>query len=182
MCRQAGCRTVKIETTIEHKFHRTRLHDRVCPCSATSAFCFSGSSSGEPHGRDWVDADSFPPKAACVAACCSHDHWFTILSFAVRAGTGGWARRPCSACSILRHLPHHLCAHPGRQPRAAPGQTNRRQHQRENSCCPPQPTRTRTPINLCLSRNRRTAQRGQITSSTPSPERKAEAANYPFAR
>jgi threonine/homoserine/homoserine lactone efflux protein len=132
--------TVKIETTIEHKFHPHSAYmtgfARVLGNLGVLLFWIV--LAANLMARDWVDADSFPAKAACVGGVLlGTTTWFTILSFAVSRGHGRMGEKTLlrlqqfsGICLIIFaliqgvNLARHLAKH------------NRRQHQREEQLLP----------------------------------------------
>ena len=79
----------KIETRIEEKFHPHSAYmtgfARVL--GNLGVLLFWVVLAANLMARDWVDADSFAAKAACVAGVLfGTSTWFTILSFAVSRG------------------------------------------------------------------------------------------------
>ena len=88
--------TEKIETTIEHKFHPHSAYmtgfARVLGNLGVLLFWIV--LAANLMARDWVDADSFPAKAACVGGVLlGTTTWFTILSFGVSRGHGRFSEK-----------------------------------------------------------------------------------------
>ena len=132
--------TVKIETTIEHKFHPHSAYmtgfARVLGNLGVLLFWLV--LAANLMTRDWVDADSFAAKAACVVGVLfGTSTWFTLLSFGVSRGHGRMSERTLlrlqhfsGICLILfgliqgSHIAWQLAKH------------NRQQHPRQAQTLP----------------------------------------------
>ncbi len=92
--------------------------------------------------RDWVDADSFAAKAACVGGVAlGTNTWFTALSFGVSRGHGRFSEKTLlrlqhfsgicliifgiiQGTNIAWHLAKHSRPHPQMEQRVTPGRNN----------------------------------------------------------
>lgn len=134
--------TEKIGTTIEQKFHPHSAYmtgfARVLGNLGVLLFWIV--LAANLMARDWVDADSFPAKAACVGGVLlGTSTWFTALSFGVSRGHGRMGEKTLlrlqqfsGICLIIFaliqgvNLARHLAKH------------NRRQHQLQEQMLPAQ--------------------------------------------
>jgi len=134
----------KIEITIEHKFHphSAYMTGFVRVLGNLGVLLFWIVLAANLMARDWVDADSFPAKAACVGGVLAGTStWFTILSFGVSRGHGRFSEKTLvrlqhfsGICLIIFaliqgvNLARHLAKHNRRQHQIEiqlpPGQTN----------------------------------------------------------
>jgi len=134
----------KIETTIEHKFHphSAFMTGFVRVLGNLGVLLFWIVLAANLMARDWVDADSFAAKAACVGGVLlGTNTWFAILSFGVSRGHGRFSEKTLvrlqhfsGICLIIfgllqgTHIAWQLARHNRHQHQIeiqlAPGQTN----------------------------------------------------------
>jgi len=134
----------KIETTIEHKFHphSAFMTGFVRVLGNLGVLLFWVVLAANLMARDWVDADSFGAKAACVAGVLlGTSTWFSILSFGVSRGHGRFGEKTLlriqhfsGICLILFgliqgtniawRLAKHNRQHPPLEQSVVPAQTN----------------------------------------------------------
>ena len=134
----------KIETRIEQKFHphSAFMNGFVRVLGNLGVLLFWIVLAANLMARDWVDADSFAAKAACVGGVMfGTTTWFTILSFGVSRGHGRMGEKTLlrlqqfsGICLIIFaliqgvNLARHLAKHNRRQlqpqEQTLPAQTN----------------------------------------------------------
>jgi len=134
----------KIETTIEQKFHphSAFMNGFARVLGNLGVLLFWIVLAANLMARDWVDADSFSAKAACVGGVLlGTNTWFILLSFGVSRSHGRMGEKTLlrlqhfsGICLIIfgliqgTHIAWQLARHSRHQPRIeyilAPGQTN----------------------------------------------------------
>lgn len=134
----------KIEARIEHKFHphSAFMTGFVRVLGNLGVLLFWIVLAANLMAREWVDADSFAAKAACVGGVAlGTNTWFAALSFGVSRGHGRFSEKTLlrlqhfsGICLIIFGILHgtniawHLAKqgrhHPRVEERAMPAQTN----------------------------------------------------------